>query len=328
MITKLIKVNVKPGHMDQYLAAQEVWNRESRPAPGYLGCDCSRDTADPSIVYLHCVWRTRADLDRWMATDHDRIAALAGADDHYERLEVRILESLPGDAPVLSPVSGDGTSDAGEIQTWSEIYRASAALRIAVRLELFEQMTDGPVSVDRLASNLQVDAEPLRKVLTALEAMGLTACQSGKWRNTPLADRTLVKGVPAYQGDMVLHNTQPEHLARVYGFGERLGLPPDAHDDDAYQPLFLAAMNNTASAGQAEALVSAVDLTGCRTMLDIGGATGPYAIALCKAYPQLTSRVLDLPETVDLAAPFLAAAGMTGRITVEAHDYRTGPFPG
>jgi demethylspheroidene O-methyltransferase len=42
----------------------------------------------------------------------------------------------------------------------------------------------------------------------------------------------------------------------------------------------------------------------------------------------LTSRVLDLPETVDLAAPFLAAAGMTGRITVEAHDYRTGPFPG
>ena len=32
-----------------------------------------------------------------MAEDHDRIAAQAGADEHYERIEVRILEELPAD---------------------------------------------------------------------------------------------------------------------------------------------------------------------------------------------------------------------------------------
>ena len=38
-----------------------------------------------------------------MGTEHDRIAALAAADEHYERIEVRVLEaalmpdlSLPG----------------------------------------------------------------------------------------------------------------------------------------------------------------------------------------------------------------------------------------
>ncbi len=102
MITKLITVTVKPSHWNDYCASQGVWNSETRDAPGYLGCVCGRDPRHPDTAYVLAFWQSRADLDRWMAKDHDRIAALAGADAHYERIEVRILHDvLPPDVQAV-----------------------------------------------------------------------------------------------------------------------------------------------------------------------------------------------------------------------------------
>ena len=63
-------------------------------------------------------------------------------------------------------------------------------------------------------------------------------------------------------------------------------------------------------------------------MLDVGGATGPYSIALCRQYPDLQSEILDLAETIPLAEAAIAQAGMPQRVKMRDHDYRTGPFPG
>jgi len=328
MVIKLIGVFLKPGHRDEFLAAQRVWNRETRAAPGYLGCLCSQEPNKPDVIYLQLFWRSRADLDDWMATDHDRIAALAGPDQHYDRLDVRILEGLlPGAGPPCG-VLPEGTLEAAVIQTWSEFYRASAALRIAVRLALFDRLSGGYRTTDDLAREIGGAPGPLQHLLLALCAMGLLSREPGGWRTTSLADRTLVPGAPAYQGDMVLHNTQPEYLERVFSLGDRLGLPPDRADPGGFHAGFLRAMSNSAAAGQADALVASVDLTGCTTLLDVGGATGPYAIALCRAYPDLRVVILDRPETVPIAAPILASSGVGDRITIEAHDYRVSPFPG
>jgi quinol monooxygenase YgiN len=97
-VVKLTTVQVKPGHLDGYLAAQEIWNRETRLAPGCLGGWCGQSRDDLLTVQLMFFWRSRRDLEHWMATDHDRIAALAGADEHYERIEVRVLDqALPSE---------------------------------------------------------------------------------------------------------------------------------------------------------------------------------------------------------------------------------------
>ena len=95
MVCKQIKVYVKPGHLAEYLAAQAVWNRETAGCSGFVRAFCGQDAAEPNVVHLHFYWQTRADLDRFMADDHDRIAALAGADAHIERIEVSILDQRP-----------------------------------------------------------------------------------------------------------------------------------------------------------------------------------------------------------------------------------------
>ncbi len=98
MIVKFITVFVKPGRMASYLSAQEIWNRETRNDAACLGSYCGRCEDEPDCVFLLFFWRSREALDRWMATEHDRIAALARADEHYERIEVRVLDAaLPPD---------------------------------------------------------------------------------------------------------------------------------------------------------------------------------------------------------------------------------------
>ena len=94
VIAKCIKVFVKPGHMEDFLAAQRIWNEHSRRADGYLGEFVGRDPAAPDIVHVHLCWRSREDLARFMAEGHDRIAVLARADEHYDRIEVRVLDAV------------------------------------------------------------------------------------------------------------------------------------------------------------------------------------------------------------------------------------------
>lgn len=327
MVLKMITVHVKPGHWDQYCAAQKVWNRETRSAPGYLGGFCGRSCPGHNVAQLVFFWRSRADLDEWMATDHDRIADLAKADEHYERIETQVLDAaLPG--PTLPPgLLSENTFEAADPQFWSEAYRATAALRTALRLRLFEHLSGEARALTDIAAASSVDPEVLRHLLRALCAMGLVVREGNGWANSGLAARTLVESAPAYQGDIVLHNSQPNYVARMLAYGEQLGLPPDEDEPQEYHARFLRAMANTAGGGQADALVDALDLTSCKTMLDIGGATGPYSIALCLAHPDLHSQILDLEETIPFAEKAVAQAGLIDRIDVRAHNYEEGPFP-
>ena len=103
MVVKFIKVFVKPGRMASYLAAQAIWNRETRKDSTSLGMFCGRCEDEPDCVFLLFSWRSREALDRWMATQHDRIADLAKADEHYERIEVRVLDAaLPPDLNIAN----------------------------------------------------------------------------------------------------------------------------------------------------------------------------------------------------------------------------------
>jgi SAM-dependent methyltransferase len=62
---------------------------------------------------------------------------------------------------------------------------------------------------------------------------------------------------------------------------------------------------------------------GARALLDIGGANGVYATALCHQHANLHATILDLPEAIAAAASFQAPAGMSARITYRAADALT-----
>lgn len=330
MFVKSIEVHVKPGQMADYLASQEIWNRETRRAPGSLGFFWGRSAKDENIVHLLFYWRSLQDYERWMQTDHDRIAQLATADVHYERLVIRLLEPIDPTSNLLpNGFLPEATLEAADVQLWSEAYRASVVVRIAVRLRLFNYLTEQSRTVADIAADLQTEPDILERLLQALGAMELVTQDAEGWKNTGLASRTLVEGADAYQGDIILHNTRPRIVEHWMKLGEKLGLPPDTPvaSSVSEHEQFVRAMSDTARAGQAAALLSAVDLAGSKNLLDIGGASGAYTVALCRAYPQLRAIILDLPSTEPLAHEEIEVAGLVGRVSFRAHDYRAGEFP-
>jgi predicted O-methyltransferase YrrM len=55
-------------------------------------------------------------------------------------------------------------------------------------------------------------------------------------------------------------------------------------------------------------------------LLDIGGGSGAYSIALAQAYPQLHAEVFDLEPVTRIAQRYIRAAGLEGRITTRTGD--------
>lgn len=89
-LIKEIRLELRPGHRDDYMKSQQVWNRESRRDPGYLG-ELVGDGEDGAL-YVITFWRSRADYERWMDSEHDRIAGLAFAEAHYTAIDIRIID--------------------------------------------------------------------------------------------------------------------------------------------------------------------------------------------------------------------------------------------
>ena len=68
------------------------------------------------------------------------------------------------------------------------------------------------------------------------------------------------------------------------------------------------------SLGPARQLARAIDLSGAKRMLDVGGGTGAFAITLCKAFPGLDATVVDFPNVAAIGREFVEKAGLSDRI--------------
>ncbi|MFH1529550.1 MAG: methyltransferase [Pseudomonadota bacterium] len=98
-------------------------------------------------------------------------------------------------------------------------------------------------------------------------------------------------------------------------------LRPTAHVTEA----FIAAMHAGGSARAAE-VVARLDLTGVRRVLDVGGASGAYAMEFVRQGEGLRSTVFDLPDVLPLTQRYLAEAGLADRVDTVPGDYLVDGF--
>jgi cyclopropane fatty-acyl-phospholipid synthase-like methyltransferase len=78
----------------------------------------------------------------------------------------------------------------------------------------------------------------------------------------------------------------------------------------------------------APALAAAVDCGTARRLLDIGGGSGVYAIALAERFGTLAATLLEAVPIDAIARRTIRAAGLEGRIAVVAADMFKTPWPG
>jgi cyclopropane fatty-acyl-phospholipid synthase-like methyltransferase len=80
-------------------------------------------------------------------------------------------------------------------------------------------------------------------------------------------------------------------------------------------------------AGPATTLPEAFDFGSHKRLLDIGGGTGSWSIAIAQRHQNITAAILELPTAVELARSRVATAGVRQRITVITGDAMAGELP-
>lgn len=108
-----------------------------------------------------------------------------------------------------------------------------------------------------------------------------------------------------------------QHLA----FGSAL-LTDDPEEADAF-----TRAQHAGSMGPAVMLARNYDLTGVTRLLDVGGGSGAFSIALCQRNPELRATVLDFPNVIDVAERFISEANLEDRIDCIRADALDGAWP-
>lgn len=204
----------------------------------------------------------------------------------------------------------------------SGAYWACCTLQGAVALDIFTAIGPGKTA-EETAAAIGATNRGTMMLLNALVAMNLLTKEGATYHLTEISRNLLVRGAPDYMGHIIMHHHHLvpswHRLAEAVRTGESQRVAVTARADAIYESFIMGMYNIARLHGPAVAGV--VDLSGRRSLLDLGGGSGAYAVEFCKANPLLRAVVFDLPRTRPLAEKIFAAAAMTDRLRFMGGDY-------
>lgn len=208
-------------------------------------------------------------------------------------------------------------------------FMASKHLFAASELGLFEALGEGPTDLAGLAARTGLTRRTARISADAMVALGLLERHGDRYANTPVAATFLSGTTPADFRPLLRFWDKLSYPAWTDLAGA-LGRGRPAHEifeiDDELVPVMSAGIE-AATAGACRALPGVAGLPPASRVLDIGGGTGSWVIALAEADPRLTATVFELPQVAAVAEQRLHTSGLSSRIDVQAGDLLTGDLP-
>ncbi len=224
--------------------------------------------------------------------------------------------------------SGEWTPSA-LLETAGNFWTA-CVIHAAVKLNLFTVLGDERASVSELAGRTGTSERGLAMLLNALAAMKLISKQGDYYSNTSFSRACLVNDSPSYLGYMIMHQYYLMNSWNQLADAVRTGTPVNAgkmREDPDQLESFLMGMFNLAS-DIAPRVADAIDLSGHKHLLDLGGGPGTYAIHFCLKNPRLTATVFDLPTTRPFAEKTITEFNLRDRIRFIPGDFQKDAIKG
>lgn len=217
----------------------------------------------------------------------------------------------------------------------------SQILLTAEELGTFDVLSEEPRSTADVADAVDLPDESARRLLTALAAMDLVEHRSdGRWANSEMAEEKLVSGKPGYIGSMFDHIRSTlypawedftEHLqnGQAAENDQQEEGPPteDVYSDPESLRSFMEGMHTISYEASAEFAEEASELEQIDHIVDVGGASGAFLIALAERHSHLTGTVLDLPPVEPITSDYVAGHNLEERISFRACDFFNDPLP-
>lgn len=212
----------------------------------------------------------------------------------------------------------------------------SQVLMAVVELRLLHRLMEAPRDVAGLAHEARITPERMVILVQAASALGLIR-QQRDGRYALARKGAALLGVPGLEA-MILHHRafyrdmeDPVALLRgeveteladfwPYVFGARGDVDPAV--TQTYSDLMADSQGLVA-----QDTLRMVDLRDVTCLLDVGGGSGAFLLAVAEAYPALDLKLFDLPDVVPGARARLAAAGQGDRLSVYGGSFRSDSLP-
>jgi hypothetical protein len=207
---------------------------------------------------------------------------------------------------------------------------------VADEIKLFEALDTRPDDAAGLAATLGASERGLLALLPMLASLGLLAAHGGRYSLTAPARQFLLPDSPYYWGPVLAVNRiAPFNYQRLRAY-----VRPDAEKDvldgpggdweagkiDATTARMITTYMHSHSLAAATGVARLGDFDGVKWILDVGGGSGVFSIALTQRHPDLRCTVLDLPAICELVQEYARVAGAT-RVDTVAIDMFREPWP-
>ncbi len=207
-------------------------------------------------------------------------------------------------------------------------------LTTAIEYNIFEHLTT-PKTADTLSEELKTNLRMTTKFCNALTAMGFLFKNGQVYNNTPLSNMYLVKTSPFCQ--IHLLNLERDSRERRWSTFSKVlkegSIKSERSIGGAFTRDFLLAMAEGALRGGLQKIVEIFsvmpEFKNAKTLADIGGGHGLYAIAFAQANPQLKAYVVDFPHVIEsITKEAISDYEMTDRVHTVACDFTQGDIGG
>jgi hypothetical protein len=217
----------------------------------------------------------------------------------------------------------------------------SQLLFAAERRGVFRRLAKGPCTAAEVSREVGLPERSTVRLLRMLCALELVRRRADdRYENGSEAAAQLVPEAPGYIGGLFAHlrddlyplwskvdsALEEERAQWERSFPDRSAPLPKMFSDAAALEAFHDGMHAIAY-GAARCLAGSEELAGIETLVDVGGGSAAFGIAVAEQYPALRVEVLDLPEVRPIAERRIGASDVAGRVRFRAADFWTDPVP-
>ncbi len=225
---------------------------------------------------------------------------------------------------------------------WASMFHLPA-LTVADELGLFSFLERTPSTAEEVAKSLSLQMCPTGALLGVLTSLGFLVQHQGRFHITSVSRNFLLPDSPYYWGGMLhecrnLLNThslirdtlQRDGSLSYEGNIKISGKVTTLWENQELRPKqaeFFTPVMHSHSFPAAVGVAQWGNFTGVQKLLDVGGGSGCFCIALAMHYPEMHFTIIELPTVCRLAEQYIAEYELQDRIDTVAIDMFTDPWP-
>jgi SAM-dependent methyltransferase len=215
------------------------------------------------------------------------------------------------------------------IREFASSFQKSRILLTGFELEIFTNIEDSGTTNKQISQKLKLDERSSERLMNALVSLGFLKKQNQLFFNTDESFMFLSRKSPDYLGGLMHSNhlwNSWSNLTKVVRTGVSANPSEiNVRGEDWLTP-FITAMHDRAIK-QAPQQLKSIDLSGVKSLLDIGGGSGAYSMEFVNRKPEIEATVFDLPNVIPITKKFLEKDGCSGKIKTFAGDYTKDELP-